>query len=56
MKRFFDPLLLILLAALLASLAAFFLGRIPYPYGLFVLAAFAAARALYLAGSSGGRH
>jgi len=43
-----DPVLLALLGLLVASLAAFFTGAIPYPYGLFVLVALVAARILYL--------
>ena len=45
-----DPVLLVLLALLMATLLTFFLGIIPYPYGLIVLAAFIAARILYLRG------
>ena len=43
-----DTVLLVLLALLLASLSAFFLGLIPYPYGLLILAAFITARILHL--------
>jgi len=46
-----DTVLLVLLALLLASLAAFFLGAIPYPYGLLILAAFITARILHLLSS-----
>ena len=42
-----DPILIVLLGLLLATLLAFFLGVIPYPYGLIVLAVFIAARILY---------
>jgi hypothetical protein len=48
MTRPVDTVLLVLLALLLASLSAFFLGLIPYPYGLLILAAFIAARILHL--------
>lgn len=48
MTRPVDTVLLVLLALLLASLAAFFLGLIPYPYGLLILAAFITARILHL--------
>lgn len=51
-----DPILLVLIGLLLAALVAFFLGIIPYPYGLLILAAFIAARILYLRGRrTGGR-
>jgi len=46
-----DPILMLLIGLLLASLLAFFLGVIPYPYGLLVLGAFIAARLLYLRGN-----
>ena len=49
--RMSDPALVILLALLAASLLAFILGIIPYPYGLFVLGAFVIARILYLQGT-----
>lgn len=48
MTRPVDSVLLVLLGLLLASLSAFFLGIIPYPYGLLVLAAFITARILHL--------
>jgi hypothetical protein len=48
MTRPVDTVLLLLLAVLLASLSAFFLGLIPYPYGLLILAAFITARVLHL--------
>jgi hypothetical protein len=50
-----DPILTALLALLLATLLAFFLGIIPYPYGLLVLIAFIVARILYLQGLGKGR-
>ena len=43
-----DPVLLVLLGLLFASVAAFLLGRIPYPFGLLFLAIFVAARIAYL--------
>ncbi|MFC1774510.1 hypothetical protein ACFL3A_14365 [Pseudomonadota bacterium] len=45
-----DPVLITLSGLLLATLLGFLLGVIPYPIGLFVLAAFIAARILYLQG------
>jgi hypothetical protein len=39
-----DPVLILLIALLLATLTAFFLGIFPYPYGLLILSAFVAAR------------
>lgn len=48
MTRPVDSVLLVLFGLLLASLSAFFLGIIPYPYGLLVLAAFITARILHL--------
>ena len=52
MNRFTDPVLLVLLGLLLASLLAFILGFIPYPFGLLILTIFIAARLLYLQGLS----
>jgi len=46
MHRLADPVLLVLAGLLAASLAAFFFGIIPYPFGLIVLSAFIAARLL----------
>lgn len=45
-----DPVLIALSGLLVAMLLAFLLGFIPYPVGIFVLAAFIAARVLYLQG------
>jgi hypothetical protein len=45
-----DAVLLLLLGLLLASLLAFMLGFIPYPFGLLVLLALIAGRILYLQG------
>ena len=45
-----DPLLLILVSLLAATLLAFLLGFTPYPFGLIVLAVLLAARILYLRG------
>ena len=50
MSRFKDPVVLTLLGLLLASLLAFVLGIIPYPFGLFILTVFIAARLFYLKG------
>ena len=46
MRRLADPPLLVLLGLLAASLSAFFLGAIPYPFGLIVLSALIAVRLL----------
>jgi hypothetical protein len=46
-----DPVLLVLFGLLFAALLAFFLGAIPYPYGIMVLAAFIVARLLYVQGN-----
>ena len=46
-----DPLLVGLLALLLASVMAFLLGIIPYPLGLLVLVILIVARAMHLKGS-----
>ncbi len=43
-----DPVLTLLIGLLLASLLAFSLGIIPYPFGLLVLGVFVVARVLYL--------
>ena len=48
MTKSMDPILTLMVGLLLASLLAFFLGIIPYPYGLLVLGVFIAARILYL--------
>ena len=53
MTKSMDPILTLLIGLLLASLLAFFLGVIPYPYGLLVLAVFIAARILYLHSNRG---
>ncbi|MFZ0469593.1 MAG: hypothetical protein WAL92_11805 [Thiogranum sp.] len=45
-----DLILIALLGLLLATLLAFVMGVIPYPYGLIVLAALIAARILCLRG------
>jgi hypothetical protein len=45
-----DTVLMILLGLFAASLLAFLLGIIPYPFGLLILAAFIAARIAYLRG------
>jgi len=44
MKIFRDPLLLVLVGILAISLLAFFVGALPYPFGLLILSAFIAAR------------
>ena len=45
-----DRILLVLVGLLSASLAAFFLGLIPYPFGLLVLLVLIVARILSLQG------
>ena len=45
-----DPVLIALSLLLFATLLAFLLGVVPYPFGLFVLAAVITARILYLQG------
>jgi len=50
MKIFNDPLLLVLIGILAASLLAFLTGALPYPFGLLVLSAFIAARIFHNAG------
>ena len=48
MKRLLDPLLMLLVFCLLATLTAFFLGVTVYPFGLLVLLIAVVARLLYL--------
>ena len=48
MNKFKDPVLLVLLGLLFASLLAFILGIIPYPFGLLILTIFIAARIFHL--------
>ena len=48
MNKANDPVLLTLTGLLAASLTAFFLGLIPYPFGLLVLGILILARVLYL--------
>lgn len=50
MNKLTDPLLITLSVLLAASVTAFFLGIIPYPYGLLVLGFFIVSRILYLKG------
>jgi hypothetical protein len=45
-----DAILMMLPGLFAASLLAFLLGLIPYPFGLLILAAFIAARIAYLQG------
>lgn len=45
---FTDRILLLLVAVLLASLAAFLAGVFPYPFGFIILTVFIVARILYL--------
>lgn len=46
MHRLADPLLLVLLGLLAATLTAFLLGLIPYPFGLLVLSLLIVGRLL----------
>lgn len=48
MNKAIDPVLIALCGLLAASLTAFFLGLIPYPFGLLVLGFLILGRALYL--------
>jgi hypothetical protein len=50
MRGRIDPVLLVLLGLLFASVTAFLLGRIPYPFGLLWLAIFVAGRIAWLKG------
>jgi hypothetical protein len=50
MNKATDPLLITLSLLLTASVTAFSLGFIPYPYGLLVLGFFIVTRILYLKG------
>jgi hypothetical protein len=50
MNKTTDLLLVTLTVLLAASVTAFFLGFIPYPYGLLVLGFFIISRILYLKG------
>ena len=50
MNKATDPLLITLSVLLAASVTAFFLGYIPYPYGLIVLGVFIVSRILHLKG------
>jgi dihydroxy-acid dehydratase len=47
---YLDRILLVLVGLLLASVAAFLAGLIPYPFGLIVLSVFILGRILYLKG------
>ena len=51
-----DPVLLVLLGLLAATLLAFFSGFIPYPYGLIILLAFIAVRLFTLPGRDKSGH
>lgn len=51
MNRFTDPVLLALLGLLSASLLAFLLGVVSYPYGSLILIVFIVARLLSLGGA-----
>jgi hypothetical protein len=50
MNKATDPVLITLSVLLAASVTAFFLGFIPYPFGLLVLGFFIVSRILYLKG------
>ena len=47
MRLLKDPVFLVLAGMLVTLLLLFFLGVIPYPFGLLVLLAFITARVLY---------
>jgi len=51
MNKATDPLLIALSLLLAASVTGFFLGFIPYPYGLLVLGCFIVVRILHLKGT-----
>jgi hypothetical protein len=46
MNRLNDPILLVLLALLGLTVGAFFLGALPYPFGILILLVFIVARVL----------
>ncbi len=46
MNRLKDPILLVLLALLGLTVGAFFLGVLPYPFGILILLVFIVARVL----------
>jgi hypothetical protein len=46
MNRLKDPILLVLLALLGLTVGAFFLGALPYPFGILILLVFIVARVL----------
>jgi hypothetical protein len=50
MNKATDPLLITLSVLLAASITGFYLGFIPYPYGLLVVGFFIVARILHLRG------
>ena len=52
MKTLLDPLLILLLLLLSSSLGLFFVGIVPYPYGLLVLTVLLVARLLFLQGKA----
>jgi len=52
MNKAADPLLITLSLLLAASVTGFYLGFIPYPYGVLVLGCFIVARILYLKGKA----
>lgn len=45
-----DPILVVLIVLLLASVAAFLSGLLPYPLGFIILSIFIVARILHLQG------
>jgi hypothetical protein len=47
MNHLKDPVLLVLLVLLVLTMSAFFLGILPYPFGMLILLALIAARVLY---------
>ena len=47
MNHLKDPVLLVLLGLLVLTMTAFFLGILPYPFGILILLVLILARVLY---------
>ena len=47
MNHLKDPVLLVLLGLLVLTMSAFFLGILPYPFGMLILLVLIVARVLY---------
>ena len=54
-KILFDPLLILLLLLLIVSLGLFFIGILPYPFGLLILSVLLFTRFLFLLPDSNSR-